>query len=208
MLSAVKLIGYSGHAFVVADIIRRGGGTLAGYFEPNEKEENPYDLPYLGSESEEAALPLLQNSAYFVAVGDNRLRARITRRLLEAGCLPPVNVIHPRANLGFNIQLGQGVMIAAGATLNALAVIGDGVICNTASVIEHECVIGPYTHIAPGAVLAGNVTVGASCFIGANAVVKPGIRIGREVTVGAGAVIIRDIPDGATVVGNPGRILK
>jgi acetyltransferase EpsM len=34
------------------------------------------------------------------------------------------------------------------------------------------------------------------------------IRIGKWVMIGAGAVIIRDVPDFAVVVGNPGRIIK
>ena len=33
-------------------------------------------------------------------------------------------------------------------------------------------------------------------------------KIGEWCTIGAGAVIIKDIPDGATVVGNPGKIIK
>lgn len=32
--------------------------------------------------------------------------------------------------------------------------------------------------------------------------------VGEDALIGAGAVIIKDIPDGATVVGNPGRIIK
>lgn len=46
------------------------------------------------------------------------------------------------------------------------------------------------------------------CSIGAGAVVLPGIRIGAGAMVGAGAVVTRDVPAGATVVGNPARILK
>jgi acetyltransferase EpsM len=38
--------------------------------------------------------------------------------------------------------------------------------------------------------------------------VIPSIRIGRWCTIGAGAVILRDVPDGSTVVGNPGRIVR
>jgi serine O-acetyltransferase len=40
------------------------------------------------------------------------------------------------------------------------------------------------------------------------ATVFGGIHIGNHVTIGAGAVVFQDIPDGATVVGNPGRIVK
>lgn len=35
----------------------------------------------------------------------------------------------------------------------------------------------------------------------------PGLRIGRWAVVGAGAVVVRDVPDGATVVGIPARAI-
>jgi len=44
--------------------------------------------------------------------------------------------------------------------------------------------------------------------IGAGAVLRPGIRIGEKALIGAGAVVTKDVPAGAIVVGNPGKILK
>jgi acetyltransferase-like isoleucine patch superfamily enzyme len=32
--------------------------------------------------------------------------------------------------------------------------------------------------------------------------------IGRDALVGAGSVVVRDVPDGAVVVGNPARIVR
>ena len=44
--------------------------------------------------------------------------------------------------------------------------------------------------------------------IGTGAVILGGIEIGARSTVGAGAVVTRDVPPGATVAGNPARILR
>lgn len=58
---------------------------------------------------------------------------------------------------------------------------------------------------SPNAALAGDVKVGEGTHIGIGAQVIQGITIGKWCTIGAGAVIIKDVPDGVTVVGNPGR---
>lgn len=44
--------------------------------------------------------------------------------------------------------------------------------------------------------------------IGSGATILCGVRIGKGATVGAGAVVTRDVPPGATVVGNPARVMK
>ncbi len=44
--------------------------------------------------------------------------------------------------------------------------------------------------------------------IGTNATILGGLEIGERATVGAGAVVTRSVPAGATVAGNPAKILK
>ena len=50
--------------------------------------------------------------------------------------------------------------------------------------------------------------VGEGTHVGIGACVIQGIKIGKWATIGAGAVIIKDVPDGAVVVGNPAKIIK
>jgi len=52
-----------------------------------------------------------------------------------------------------------------------------------------------------------NTLIKKGAIIGSNATLFP-VTIGRNAIVGAGAVVTNDVPDNATVVGNPGKIIK
>jgi len=196
----VAIIGYSGHAYVIIDILLNAGRLVTAYCDQEEKEFNPYHLQYFGKESE--AIRKLKKFDFFACVGHNFIREKIHVQMSDF-LGNPINAIHPSAVISSSVKIGDGVMIAANATINPLAEIGRGVICNTSCTIDHECKIGDFVHVAPGAVLCGNVTIGKGTFVGANSVIKQGVTIGRNVIIGAGTVIIKDIPDNVTVVGNP-----
>jgi sugar O-acyltransferase (sialic acid O-acetyltransferase NeuD family) len=207
-MKSIVLIGYSGHAFVVADIFLSMQREVIAYCDRLEKQANPYNLTYLGSEESSAAISVLQKSDYFICIGDNLIRRKIYTHL--SSNLPlPTNAIHASAILSSKIEFdgGGGIMVGARAVVNPLAKIGKGVILNTACIIEHECQISDFCHIAPNAVLCGNVNVGENSFIGAGVVIKQNIKIGKNAVIGAGAVVIDHIPDDTKVVGNPARLI-
>jgi sugar O-acyltransferase (sialic acid O-acetyltransferase NeuD family) len=208
MKDRTNIIGYSGHAFVAIECIKSLGGIINGYCDIEEKVDNPYNLLYLGKETDLTVLKSLERFSCFIAIGDNIIREKIYLNLSNSGEIKFINAIHKSALISPTTHIGKQVMISPNVCINALAQIGTGVICNTASIIEHECKIGNFAHIAPGATLAGNVTVGARSFIGANSVIREGIKIGKDVIVGAGSVVIKDIPNGQTVVGNPAQLIK
>jgi maltose O-acetyltransferase len=48
--------------------------------------------------------------------------------------------------------------------------------------------------------------VGSHCWVGAASVIMA--NLGDQVTVAAGSVVSRDVPSGATVAGNPSRLVR
>lgn len=202
----VILVGYSGHAYVVADTILNNGVKILGYSDKVKANSNPYNLIYLGFEKETDFIGWSREIPFALGIGDNLLRQNISNLIEEKGKAVQT-VIDKTATISSNVSIGSGTFINKNVTVNSLARIGKNVILNTGCIIEHECILQDAVHIAPGAVLAGNVTIGERSFVGANSVVKQGIKIGKDVIIGAGSVVITNIPDGKKVVGNPGRII-
>ena len=204
----IVLFGYSGHAYVVCDVFFSRGLSPIGYYTKEPVDFNPYQLEYYGFEENTDSLERLWDKLYFVAVGNNEIRQKITNRILTYNDNLPCNAIAESSIISKKSIIGYGVLVAPGSIINSSSNVGNGVICNTGSIIEHECEIGEYTHIGPGAILCGNVKIGNNTFVGAGSVIKEGVIIGDNVIIGAGTVVIHDIEDNNIVVGNPQRIIK
>lgn len=59
-----------------------------------------------------------------------------------------------------------------------------------------------------GSVTNGAAKFGNNVYIGSHASMVGEVNVGNNVTIGAGSVVIKDIPDNATVVGAPARIIS
>jgi sugar O-acyltransferase (sialic acid O-acetyltransferase NeuD family) len=200
------IIGYSGHAFVVAESYIANGGNIGFYADLNEAPNNPFDLAYLGFESDPHFKGWDLSLKYILGIGDNNLREKVAKLILSKSNILE-NVIDPHAVISKSANIGKGVFVSKGVLINAFSIIGNFTILNTGCIIEHECEIGIAAHIAPGAVLAGNVKVGDRTLIGANAVIKQGVVIGDDVIIGAGSVVLNNVENNSKLVGNPGRLI-
>ena len=79
-----------------------------------------------------------------------------------------------------------------------------GIIIHQWSVIGKNTTI--YQHVTIGN--ANGPKIGENCVIGSGACVLGDIVIGNDCKIGANAVVLKDIPDGATAVGVPAKIVK
>ncbi len=202
------ILGAGGHAAVVADLLTQlhGAGCIAAVFDDDAKL---WGQPFAGLTVAGPLAALLDApvDGAVIAIGDNRTRRRVYEWLTTTPVLP-VSAIHPAAVIAGNVEIGCGVVAFANVVVNPGSRIGDNVILNTACTVDHHCVVGPHVHIAPGVHLAGGVEIGEGTLVGIGSVALPGVKIGRWATIGAGAAVVADIPDGATAVGVPARVIQ
>ncbi|PSF38918.1 serine acetyltransferase [Aphanothece hegewaldii CCALA 016] len=77
----------------------------------------------------------------------------------------------------------------------------------TGIVIHPSAVIGPNCLILQQVTIVGNVQIGGHVDIGAGAKIIRPVKIGNHAKIGANAVVLSDVPDGATAVGIPAKII-
>jgi UDP-2-acetamido-3-amino-2,3-dideoxy-glucuronate N-acetyltransferase len=107
-------------------------------------------------------------------------------------------VIGPNAIVGNGVKIQNNVSVYEGVTLE------DDVFCGPSMVFTN--VLNPRSEIRRMHELSPTLVRRGATF-GANCTVVCGITIGTYAFVGAGAVVIKDVPDYALVVGNPGKVI-
>ncbi|MCC6179757.1 MAG: NeuD/PglB/VioB family sugar acetyltransferase [Chloroflexi bacterium] len=215
---ALIVVGAGGHAREVASYVRtlQAEGEpiiLCGFVDDHRFDDTYEGAPLLGGVEQLGDYLRAHRDvafSYMTAVGDNRVRARLVRRVegLGAENLRAWTMRHPLATIGDPVSVGVGTCIAPGAIVTAHVTIGEHCIVNVGSSISHDTAVASFVNVNPGAAICGSATLGEGCFIGASATVIDNVRIGEWSVVGAGAVVIDDVPSHVTVVGVPARIIQ
>ncbi len=194
------LFGASGHAKVILDILSATGEKVLGFIDDDPAKKELWGIPVLGN-------TMAHQSSWtpcLISIGNNRLRKKVADQVQTSYS----NAIHPSSVVADSVEIGEGTVLMAGAVINPDTKLGRHVIINTRASVDHDCSIGNFVHIAPGCTLCGGITVGEGTMIGAGATILPNITIGKWATIGAGATVTQDIPDHATAVGCPAKIIK
>lgn len=192
------IYGASGHGRVIKDIADELALIIDNFIDDDRSLTIIDNIPVLHELNANQKKGIL-------GIGNNFIRKKIAQKFDNKSYL---TLIHPKTNISKNCKIGFGSVVMPGVTVNAGVTIGEHSIINTNSSVDHDCVVGDFVHISPNVALSGNVHVGEGTHIGIGACVIPGIKIGKWAVIGAGSVIIKDVPDFAVVVGNPGRIVK
>ena len=203
----VLIWGVGSYAKLASAMIEECHGIPASniiFFDPDATHlKNLGNSDVLQSHEElKSALPNI--ASHVVAIGNSNGNARLEiGRWLEELGLEPMSVISESARITKSVQIGKGVVVMPGATINHFCEIGDYSIVNTNASIDHECFLGPGVHVMGAAAIAGRVTIGSTASIGTNATVLPDLKIGANALIGAGSVVTKNISENLICFGNP-----
>lgn len=111
-------------------------------------------------------------------------------------------LLHRAAIVLGQISIGDPVVVEPGVYLPHGQVVVDGI-----TRIANGVQLGPFVTIGLVAGAMAGPRIGAHAVIGTNATVIGPIDVGAHARVGAGAVVTADVPERATVVGVPARVV-
>ncbi|WP_373095011.1 acetyltransferase [Zhongshania sp.] len=175
-------------------------------WEPKVSTVNGYPLVSLTDFSK------LPGHKYFnVAVSDGRAREELVQAV--GGSAEVIQIHAPQAVILEANEIADGSILCPFTAVTSNIRIGRYFQANFNAIVGHDCVIGDFVTLAPSVNCLGRVHIGDYAYIGTNAMIRQGaadkpLRIGTGAIVGMGAVVTKDVPDGATVIGNPARVMS
>ena len=185
-----------------------GDWEILGFIDDNPQKHGRLlcDLPILGGFDWFKGVDVSQIKV-ISAVGSGQTRKAFAEKATELG-LDFCTVVNPSAQVAPSVELGCGTVIAAGGIVNVHTKIGNHVNFNIDATIGHDVVIGDFCNVGPGCHITGEGTLEEGVDLGVGAVVLPRVTIGRWSVIGAGAVVTKDLPEYATAVGIPAKVIK
>lgn len=194
---------------IVRDInrIEPGSWSVLGFVVDAEYQSTMriHGLPILGGVDWLAKHPEVE---VVIAIGAPAVRAHIAKRVSLEASNAFATLVHPRAWLGENVQLGPGSIICAGALLTTDIAIGSHVQVHIGATVGHDAALDEFVTVSPAVCISGHVRVAEGVEIGAGSVLVPKVEIGEWTIIGAGSVIIRPLPCNVTAVGSPAKVIR
>lgn len=147
------------------------------------------------------------SASYVVAIGEPKLRSRLDSEMRRTG-LAAHTLVHPNTLMSARVDLGAGVVIAAGCVLTTNVSLAKHVHVNVGCSISHDVFIGAYSTLSPGVRVSGHVHIGNRVFIGIGANIINGsaddpLVIGDDAIIAAGSCVTGHVTAGALVAGVP-----
>ncbi len=207
----VIILGAGRIGTLALDIFQRNGVEVYCFLDDDAALHDQLigEISVLGRADDEGYLKFIgKKCGAFVASDEVSVLRKHTELVNDLRHEASMNALHPDASLSPLAEIGYGILLGAGAVIEAFAKVEGPAILHSRAVVSTGATIAPFVIIGPGAVVGPGVTVEEGAFIGAGAVLAGEITIGKNARVGAGSVVIGPVEAKQTVFGNPAQPWK
>lgn len=185
--------------------------NVKGFFDSNPKFKGQQvsGYPVLGCVSRiEQYMKKHEDTSIFVPLGNNNRRVELLKKFKDLGYNLP-SFIHKSSSLPENVVLGRSVYILPSTSIMPYTKIGDYTMISMGVNIAHHVDIGEGCFFSQGCNIGASIKIAKNAYFGMGVAVMTGVKkIGAGSLMGVGTVIIRNVPDKAVMIGNPGKVLK
>lgn len=204
------------------DLIIIGAGNVGGFLALNQKLfDNQYNIiGFLDDDTikigkEFWKIPVLgkiedinkfNDISVVIGVSNPKIKKNILKKIGDEFYFP--NFISKNAWISNKVTIGKGVIIYPNVSINHESIIDDFVVINMNCAIGHNSTIKKCCSLAPGVNFAGFTTVESYVEIGIGVSTIQNTKIGTSSIIGGQTMLVKDVPEGVTVVGNPGKIME
>ena len=150
---------------------------------------------------------ITENDLFISGIGSIKWTEYYVNLILQKGG-NFINLIHRKAVLRQNVELGKGIIIGAGSLISTDVKIGDFTQIMAYCIIGHDVEIGSLCRLGDYVFLGGYTSVNNLSFVAVRATILANLKIGQNVTIGPASVVIRNVKDNISVFGNPAKKIE
>ncbi|HEM8345818.1 TPA: acetyltransferase [Providencia stuartii] len=208
----IYIIGSSGHAKVIIDLIESGlNYNIVGIIDDfKQSGDNLLGYKIIGNieHFKKLCKKSKENINVVVAIGESKNRKLIIYKLKDIENIKYPILKHPNSYISKRSEIGEGTVILANVIVSTNTIIGKHCILNHNCTVDHDSIINKYTTICPNVSIAGNVTVGENSIIGLGSNIIEKVRVSYNNYIGAGSCIIKDTHANSLYFGCPAKRIR
>ena len=146
------------------------------------------------------------NAKIVIAVGEPKIREILYSRVKKQG-YSLATIIHPSSIVFHSVILGEGCVVKMHCILSDSLRLDDNVYIQSNVIIGHDAVVHKHSVISSFCAISGNCSLGERVFMGIHSCVREKTIVGSNAVIAMAAAVMKDVPENATVMGNPARIV-
>ncbi|WP_050403606.1 hypothetical protein [Bradyrhizobium embrapense] len=112
-------------------------------------------------------------------------------------------IIHPRAVVASDVEVGVGAFVASCVTVQPGSRIGRFASLRAGAVLGHHSVVDDHAYVGPNATMCGRTVVSYGAHLGPGAVLLDNRTLGPFSVAGISSAVTKDVPEYWVVFGNP-----